>query len=127
MNKSLYLVQRSSIYLKNCKRKNKRAGEIDIHYHIFYSIDPKAHVKMTGIVNKVYHKQIKRSYDWYFVRAKLQLNGCNGYNDWRSYVLPVPNFSLCHWSSQLFDLRAPSSTDVPFLLLNQPTELHTFF
>ena len=24
------------------------------------------------------------------------------------------------WSSQLFDLRAPSSTDVPVLLLNQP-------
>ena len=31
-----------------------------------------------------------------------------------------PNLSLCHWSSQLFDLRAPSSTDVPVLLLNQP-------
>ena len=27
---------------------------------------------------------------------------------------------LCHWSSQLFDLRTPSSTDVPVLLLNQP-------
>ena len=27
---------------------------------------------------------------------------------------------LCHWSSQLFHLRAPSSTDVPVLLLNQP-------
>ena len=26
---------------------------------------------------------------------------------------------LSHWSSQLFDLRAPSSTDVPVLLLNQ--------
>ena len=31
----------------------------------------------------------------------------------------MPNLPLCHWSSQLFDLRAPSSTDVPFLLLNQ--------
>ena len=30
------------------------------------------------------------------------------------------NLPLCHWSSQLFDLRAPSSTDVPVLLLNQP-------
>ena len=30
------------------------------------------------------------------------------------------NLLLCHWSSQLFDLRAPSSTDVPVLLLNQP-------
>ena len=29
---------------------------------------------------------------------------------------------LCHWSSQLFDLRAPSSTDVPVLLLNQPNK-----
>ena len=34
----------------------------------------------------------------------------------------MPNLPLCHWSrsSQLFDLRAPSSTDVPVLLLNQP-------
>ena len=108
---------------------------------------------MASISNKVYHKQIKRSYDWSFVGAKLQLNGCYGYKDWRSYLpfkhqghilgwfsnrtgtsfdawkarendltlLPVPNLSLCHWSSKLFDLRAPSSTDVPVLLLNQPT------
>ena len=108
---------------------------------------------MASIVNKVYHKQIKRSYDWSFVGAKLQLNGCYGNKDWRSYLpfkhqghilgwfsnrtgtsfdawkarendltlLPVPNLSLCHWSSKLFDLRAPSSTDVPVLLLNQPT------
>ena len=34
--------------------------------------------------------------------------------------LPVPNLTLSHWSSQLFDLRAPSSTDVSVLLLNQP-------
>ena len=27
---------------------------------------------------------------------------------------------MANWSSQLFDLRAPSSTDVPVLLLNQP-------
>ena len=27
---------------------------------------------------------------------------------------------LCHWSSQLLNLRAPSSTDVPVLLLNPP-------
>ena len=38
--------------------------------------------------------------------------------------LPVPNFPLSHWSSQLFDLRAPSSTDVPVLLLNQPNNRH---
>ena len=30
---------------------------------------------------------------------------------------------LCHWSSQLFDLRTLSSTDVPVLLLNQPINL----
>ena len=41
-------------------------------------------------------------------------------NNWT--LLPVPNLSLCHWSSQLFDLRAPSSNDVPVLLLNQPTD-----
>ena len=34
--------------------------------------------------------------------------------------LPVSNLTLSHWSSQLFDLRAPSSTDVSVLLLNQP-------
>ena len=33
----------------------------------------------------------------------------------------MPNLPLCQWSSQLFDLRAPSSTDVPVLLLNQPS------
>ena len=33
---------------------------------------------------------------------------------------PVLNLPLCYWSSQLFDLRAPSSTDVHVLLLNQP-------
>ena len=38
--------------------------------------------------------------------------------------LPVPNFPLSHWSSQLFDLRAPSSTDVPVLLLHQPNNRH---
>ena len=27
---------------------------------------------------------------------------------------------LCHWSGRLFDLRTPSSTDVPVLLLNRP-------
>ena len=32
----------------------------------------------------------------------------------------MPTFPLCHWSSHLFDLRAPSSTDVGVLLLNQP-------
>ena len=37
--------------------------------------------------------------------------------------LPESNLPLCHWSSQLFDLRAPSSTDVPVLLLNQPNSL----
>ena len=32
----------------------------------------------------------------------------------------MPNLLLCYWSGQLFDLRAPSSTDVLVLLLNQP-------
>ena len=30
---------------------------------------------------------------------------------------------LCHWSRQLFDLRTPSSTDLPVLLLNQPNDV----
>ena len=46
-------------------------------------------------------------------------------DDWKARLkdwtwLPVRNLLLCHWSSQLFDLRAQSSTDVPILLLNQP-------
>ena len=36
--------------------------------------------------------------------------------------LPMPHSSHYHWSSQLFDLRAPSLTDVPGLLLNQPND-----
>ena len=32
----------------------------------------------------------------------------------------MPNLPLCHWSSQSFNLHAPSSTNVPVLLLNQP-------
>ena len=32
----------------------------------------------------------------------------------------MPSLPLCRWSSQLFDLRALLSTDVPVLLLNQP-------
>ena len=31
-----------------------------------------------------------------------------------------PILPLSHWSSQLFYLRVPLSTDVPILLLNQP-------
>ena len=41
--------------------------------------------------------------------------------DWTR--LPVPNLPLCHWSSQLFNLRAPSSTEVPVLVLNQPNNI----
>ena len=36
-----------------------------------------------------------------------------------------PIYLLCHWLSQLFDLRAPSSTDVPVLSLNQPIDAST--
>ena len=46
-------------------------------------------------------------------------------DDWKArgkdYTrLPVPNLPLCYWSSHLFDLCAPSSSDVPVLLLNRP-------
>ena len=34
--------------------------------------------------------------------------------------LPLPNSPFCHWSSQMFDLRAPLSNDVPLMLLNRP-------
>ena len=37
--------------------------------------------------------------------------------DWTRF--PVFNLLLSHWSSQLFDLRVSSSTDVLVLLLNQ--------
>ena len=35
----------------------------------------------------------------------------------------MPNLPLCHWFSQLFNLRALSSTDVSVLLLNQRNRL----
>ena len=38
---------------------------------------------------------------------------------------PVLNLPLCHWSSKFFDLPTPSLTDVPVLLLNQPTALYS--
>ena len=45
--------------------------------------------------------------------------------DWTR--LPVPNLPLFYWSSQLFNLRTLSSTDVPILLLNQPiSKIKTF-
>ena len=40
-----------------------------------------------------------------------------------SIRLTVSKLSLCHWSSQLFGLRVPLSTDVPVLLLNQPDNI----
>ena len=46
-------------------------------------------------------------------------------DDWKargkdSTRLLVPNLPLCYWSSHLFDLRAPSSSDALVLLLSQP-------
>ena len=41
-----------------------------------------------------------------------------GRKDWTR--LPVPNFSLCHWSSQLCGLRPPSSLPPRFRLVNLP-------
>ena len=38
----------------------------------------------------------------------------------RANRFPVLILPLCHWSSQQLHLRAPSSTDVPVLLLNKP-------
>ena len=34
----------------------------------------------------------------------------------------MPNLPLCYWSSQLFDLPDPWSSDVSVLLQNQPNE-----
>ena len=56
---------------------------------------------------------------WFSNRPRTSFDdGKAGEND--QTRLSVPNLSLCYWSSQLFDLRAPSSIDVPVLLLNQP-------
>ena len=50
-------------------------------------------------------------------RKRVELKGV-----WRGERALLADFLLFHpvWSSQLFDLRALSSTDVPVLLLNQP-------
>ena len=37
----------------------------------------------------------------------------------------MPNLLLWYWSSQLFGLRVPLSTDIPVLLLNQPNFLNS--
>ena len=56
---------------------------------------------------------------WYSNRTGTSVDdGKAREKDWTR--LPVPNLQLCYWSSQLFNLRAPSSFDVPFLLPNQP-------
>ena len=56
---------------------------------------------------------------WYSNRTGTSVDdGKAREKDWTR--LPVPNLQLCYWSSQLFNLRAPSSFDVPVLLPNQP-------
>ena len=46
--------------------------------------------------------------DWFSNRTKMSVDDRN------------VNLPLSYWSSQLFHLHAPLSTDVPVLLLNQP-------
>ena len=59
------------------------------------------------------------SVGWFSNRTGTSFN--DGKARGKDYTrLPVHNLPLSHWSSQLFYLRATSSTDVPVLLLNQP-------
>ena len=56
---------------------------------------------------------------WYSNRTGTSVDdGKAREKDWTR--LPEPNLQLCYWSSQLFNLRTPSSFDVPVLLPNQP-------
>ena len=56
---------------------------------------------------------------WFSNRTGTSVdNGKACGKDWTWFQ--VPNLPLCYWSSQLFNLCAPLSTDIPVLLLNQP-------
>ena len=55
---------------------------------------------------------------WFSIRTGTSVD--DGKAHWKDLTwFLVPNLTLCHWSSQLFNLCALSSTDVPVLLLNQ--------
>ena len=69
-------------------------------------------------VHVLYHPPLE-IVGWFSNRTGALVEQVLG-KEWMRF--PVPNLPLYHWSSQLFDLCAPSSTDVPcILLLNQPS------
>ena len=56
---------------------------------------------------------------WHALLSWFSNRTGTSFDDWRARGkdqtrLPVSNLPLSHWSSQSFDLRAPSSTGVPF-------------
>ena len=70
------------------------------------------------VVRPLVSHHFGKSLGWFSNRMGTSVDNVKARGkDWTR--LPVPNLPLCHWWSQLFDLRAPSSTDVPVLLLNQ--------
>ena len=61
---------------------------------------------------------------WFSNRTGTSVDdGKAGGKDWTRLPVPYLPPALCHWSSQLFNLRAPSSTDISVLLLNQPNNV----
>ena len=75
------------------------------HLHIFFTgIGLPSGIPSTHETSESSHRNIRMIFHFFV--------------SWR---FPVLNLLLSHWSSQLFDLHVSSSTDVPVLLLNQPT------
>ena len=73
--------------------------------------------------NELWNVSIVSTLGWFSNRTGTSVNdGKVREKNWT--WLQVPNLPLCHWSSQLFNLHALSSTDVPALLLNQPNVQH---
>ena len=87
------------------------------HLYIYFS-----HESALRLVFRSHTKPVNpltETLGWFSNRTGTSVeDGKERGKDWTR--LPVLNLLLCHWSSQLFDLRPSSSNDVPVLLLNQP-------
>ena len=73
--------------------------------------------------NELWTVSIVSTLGWFSNRTGTSVDDGKERRKYQTQLL-VPSLPLCHWSSQLFNLRALSSTDVPILLLNQPNVQH---
>ena len=77
------------------------------------------HVIKRTVGFMAFRRALSINLGWFNNRTETSFD--EGWARGKDYTrLPVPNLALCHCSSELFELRAPPSTDVPVLLQNQP-------